>query len=118
TASPRYPGIARESGPVGTVDPDNPAKLLVSASHPAPYTRTLSVYVPQQYISGTASPFIIGADGPDPMLFKVLDTLIAEKRVPTLVAISIGNGGGDAQGSQRGLEYDTMSARYAEFVEE
>jgi enterochelin esterase family protein len=26
-----------------------------------------------------------------------------------MIAISIGNGGGDAQGSQRGLEYDTMS---------
>src|SRR3712207_9514558 len=34
-----------------------------------------------------------------------------------MIAISIGNGGGDAQGSQRGLEYDTMSGRYAEFVE-
>ena len=34
-----------------------------------------------------------------------------------MVAISIGNGSGDAQGSQRGLEYDTMSGRYAEFVE-
>ena len=34
-----------------------------------------------------------------------------------MIAISIANGGGDAQGSQRGLEYDTMSGRYAEFVE-
>ena len=32
-------------------------------------------------------------------------------------AVSIGNGSGDAQGSQRGLEYDTMSGKYAEFVE-
>jgi enterochelin esterase-like enzyme len=34
-----------------------------------------------------------------------------------MVAISIGNGSGDAQGSERGLEYDTMSGRYADFVE-
>ena len=34
-----------------------------------------------------------------------------------MIAVSIGNGSGDAQGSQRGLEYDTMSGRYAEFVE-
>jgi iron(III)-enterobactin esterase len=34
-----------------------------------------------------------------------------------MIAISIGNGGGDAQGSERGLEYDTMSGAYAEFVE-
>jgi len=51
------------------------------------------------------------------VLFTVLDNLIAQKRVPVMVAISIGNGSGDAQGSQRGLEYDTMSGKYAEFVE-
>ena len=34
-----------------------------------------------------------------------------------MIAVSIGNGSGDAQGSQRGLEYDTMSGLYAEFVE-
>jgi enterochelin esterase family protein len=37
--------------------------------------------------------------------------------VPPMIAVSIGNGSGDAQGSQRGLEYDTMSGLYAEFVE-
>jgi len=46
-----------------------------------------------------------------------LDNLIAAKRLPVMVAISISNGGGDAQGSERGLEYDTMSGKYAEFVE-
>jgi enterochelin esterase family protein len=34
-----------------------------------------------------------------------------------MIAISISNGSGDAQGSERGLEYDTMSGCYAEFVE-
>ncbi len=66
---------------------------------------------------GTAAPFIVGADGPDQLLFTALDNLIAQQRVPAMIAISIGNGSGDAQGSQRGLEYDTMSGRYAEFVE-
>src|SRR2546421_558898 len=61
--------------------------------------------------------FIVGADGPDKSLFTALDNLIAQKRVPAMVAISIGNGSGDAQGSERGLEYDTMSGLYAEFVE-
>jgi len=75
------------------------------------------VYVPAQYVPGTEAPFIVGADGPDRALFTALDNLIAEKRVPVQVAISIGNGSGDAQGSERGLEYDTMSGRYAEFVE-
>jgi len=112
-----YPGIARDPGPLGTIDPTDPAKLIVTTSHPAPYTRKVTVYVPQQYVPGTAAPFIVGADGPDALLFATLDNLIAQKRVPAMIAIAIGNGGGDAQGSQRGLEYDTMSGRYAEFVE-
>jgi enterochelin esterase-like enzyme len=112
-----YPGIARDDGTCGTPDPADPAKLVVTTSHPAPYTRTVTVYVPAQYVPGTVAPFIVGADGPDTMLFTALDNLIAQKRVPTMIAISIGNGSGDAQGSERGLEYDTMSGRYAEFVE-
>lgn len=112
-----YPGIARDPGTFGTPDPNDPAKLIVTTSHAAPYTRRVTVYVPQQYVPGTAAPFIVGADGPDPLVFATLDNLIATKRVPPMIAISISNGGGDAQGSQRGLEYDTMSGAYAEFVE-
>jgi len=112
-----YPGIAREANTFGTADPTDPAKMVVLTSHPAPYTRRVAVYVPKQYVPGTAAPFIVGADGPDRGLFTALDNLIAEHRVPVIIAISIGNGGGDAQGSERGLEYDTMSGRYAEFVE-
>ncbi len=117
TESKIYPGIARDPGTFGTPDPANPARLIVTTSRPAPYTRRVAVYVPAQYVPGTEAPFIVGADGPDTMLFTALDSLIAQKRVPVMIAISIGNGGGDAQGSQRGLEYDTMSGRYAEFVE-
>jgi len=115
--SKMYPGIAREQGTFGTPDPANGAKLNVTTSHPQAYTRRVAVYVPKQYVAGTEAPFIVGADGPDRMLFTALDSLIAQKRVPVMVAISIANGSGDAQGSQRGLEYDTMSGRYAEFVE-
>ncbi len=116
TDSKFYPGIAREAGTFSRPDPDNPGKLIVS-SHAAPYTRKLAVYVPKQYVPGTVAPFIVGADGPDKLLFTVLDNLIAQKRVPVMIAISIGNGSGDSHGSQRGLEYDTMSGKYAEFVE-
>ena len=115
--SKMYPGIARDGGTFGTPDPNDPAKLIVTTSRPAIYTRRVAVYVPKQYVPGAVAPFIIGADGPDPLLFTALDNLIAQKRVPVMIAISIGNGSGDAQGSQRGLEYDTMSGRYAEFVE-
>jgi hypothetical protein len=117
TDSKIYPGIARDAQTFGTPDPTDPAKLVVTTSHPAAYTRHVAVYVPKQYVPGKAAPFIVGADGPDRALFTVLDNLIAEHRVPVMIAISIGNGSGDAQGSERGLEYDTMSGRYAEFVE-
>lgn len=111
-----YPGIAREPGTFGTPDPSDPSRLIVK-SGPKPYTRKVAVYVPKQYVPGTEAPFIVGTDGPDRTLFTALDNLIAEKRVPVMIAISVGNGGGDAQGSQRGLEYDTMSGKYAEFIE-
>ncbi|MFZ0393839.1 MAG: alpha/beta hydrolase-fold protein [Terracidiphilus sp.] len=117
TESRLYPGIARDRGTFGTADPNDSASLIVTTSHPAPYGRKVAVYVPAQYVPGTRAPFIVGADGPDRLLFTVLDNLIAEGRLPPIVAISIANGGGDAQGSERGLEYDTMSGRYAEFVQ-
>jgi enterochelin esterase-like enzyme len=112
-----YPGIARDQGTFGAPDPNDPAKLVVTTSRPAVYTRKVAVYVPKQYVPGTAAPFIVGADGPDTVLFGMLDNLIAARKIPAIIAISIGNGSGDAQGSERGLEYDTLSGRYSDFVE-
>ena len=109
-----YPGITRDRN--AQPDPADPTRPRI-ASIPAPYTRRVAVYVPKQYVPGTEAPLLIGTDGPDKLLFPALDNLIAEKRIPVMIAVSIGNGGGDGQGSQRGLEYDTMSGKYAEFVE-
>ena len=119
TDSKFYPGIARKA--FGTVDPNNPKTLIVE-THPAPYKRVVTVYVPSQYVPGTEAPLIVTHDGPrlgasDPTLIHVLDNLIAEHRVPAMIAILVGNGGGDAQGSERGLEYDTLSGKFAEFIE-
>src|SRR5207253_6549513 len=77
------------------------------------------VYVPKPYVAGTAAPFVVAQDGGGYVktLVPALDTLIHEKRVPAVAAIFIDSGGGDAQGSQRGLEYDTVSGVYADFVE-
>jgi enterochelin esterase family protein len=111
-----FTGIARKPNTFAVPDPAAPNKVIVN-SYPAPYTRRVAVYVPKQYVPGTEAPFIVGADGPDSTLFTALDNLIAGHRVPVMIAISIGNGSGDAQGSERGLEYDTMSGLYAEFVE-
>jgi hypothetical protein len=43
-----YPGIAREPNTFGTADPTDPAKLVVTTSHPAPYVRKVAVYIPKQ----------------------------------------------------------------------
>jgi enterochelin esterase family protein len=115
-ASKIYPGITKvpPGGPPNYIPPD----LTRVRVYPKPYTRTVTVYVPAQYVPGTPAPVIVMQDGPDNNLPVVLDNLIARHRVPAMVAVMIQNGGGDAQGSERGLEYDTMSGRYAEFVEE
>ena len=43
--------------------------------------------------------------------------MISAKRLPAMVGIMIDSGGSDAQGSERGLEYDTLSPWYAQFIE-
>jgi enterochelin esterase-like enzyme len=113
-----YPGIGRDT--YGTPDPNNPKTMLVPTSHPVPYTRQVTVYIPAQYVPGTYLPFIVTADAMTGSLPTVLDNLIAQHRVPVMAAIMIAHGGrpsSDAQGEERGLEYDTMSGKYAEFVE-
>ena len=114
-----YPGIARDV--FGTVDPQNPKTLIVQ-THPAPYQRTITVYIPSQYVPGTAAPLLVTHDGPalgkpDLNLPHILDNLIAQHRVPAMVVVMIAHGGGDAQGHERGLEYDTMSGKFAEFIQ-
>jgi enterochelin esterase family protein len=96
-----YPGIAKNQ--TGTV----------------PYKRKVCVYVPQQYVAGTPSPFVVVQDGMGytNSMVKVLDNLIYEHSVPSMIAIMINSGGGDAQGSERGLEYDTVSDKYTTFIE-
>lgn len=112
-----FPGISREPNTFGKEDSADHTKFIVTTSHPTPYTRYIEVYVPKQYKPGSIAPFIIGTDGPDHLLFTALDNLIAKGKVPVMIAISVGNGSGDAQGSERGIEYDNMSGLYAEFVE-
>ena len=76
-----------------------------------PYKRKVAVYVPKQYVAGTAAPFIVVQDGIGVQghLPKILDNMIHEQRLPAMIAIFINSGGGDGKGSERGLEYDTVS---------
>src|SRR6516162_5601374 len=48
-----FPGIARDANTCGAPDPTDPAKLYVTTSRPAPYTRKVAVYVPKQYAPDT-----------------------------------------------------------------
>ena len=112
------PGIARRE--FGTVDPGNPKTLIVE-THPIDYQRTITVYIPAQHPADSRAPFMVVHDGPRDKasleLPTILDNLIARNRIPPIVLVMIANGGGDAQGHERGREYDTMSGLFAEYIE-
>lgn len=112
------PGIARKK--FGTVDPKNPKTLIVD-THEIDYKRQITVYIPAQHKPGTEAPFMVCHDGPkgkpNMTLPRILNNLIAQKRIPPIVLIQIANGGGDAQGHQRGKEYDNMSGLFAKYIE-
>lgn len=116
-----YPGIRRLENEV-TKRRDAYGNRIAAAAHEqsisAPYLRTVWVYMPHN-VAASNAPFMIVQDGHAYLntLPVVLDNLIAARRVPPLFAILVDSGGGDAQGSQRGLEYDTLSGRYSDFIE-
>jgi enterochelin esterase family protein len=87
----------------------------------APTTRNIGVYVPEQYKAGAPAAVIVVQDGTDFYGFDssiptVLDNLIARGAIPPLIGVFAGNGGGDYIGSERGLEYDTVSGLYAQWA--
>ncbi len=111
------PGIKRDK--FGTVDPKNP-KTLIFETKTMDYKRKIGVYIPAQYKEGTEAPFMVVHDGPGQAngYKTILDNLIHQKRIPPIVLISIANGGGDAQGHERGKEYDNMNGDYATYIED
>jgi enterochelin esterase family protein len=86
-------------------------------SAPGPYERHVYVYIPKQVQANT--PFMVVQDGHSYVkrMANDLDNMIAAKRLPAMVVVFADSGGSDAQGSERGLEYDTMSDRYSNWVE-
>lgn len=93
----------------------NPKKLVRER-------RKVYVYVPAAYRDGTSAPVLVMHDGPKRMdlVQHALDNLTIAKdparRLPAFIVIAVQNGGGDGKGSQRGLEYDTMSDRLTRFI--
>lgn len=87
-----------------------------------PYTRNVWVYVPAGYVDGQELPLMVNHDGSDTSnmqatLIAVMDTLIDQKRLPMMAAAFIANGSAAGNGPERSLEYDTVSGKYAEFIE-
>ena len=84
--------------------------------------RKVFVYIPAAYKDGTKAPVLVTLDGPSrlDLVRHALDNLTisdnVERRIPAFIAIAVQNGGDDSKGSQRGLEYDTMSDRFARFI--
>jgi enterochelin esterase-like enzyme len=84
--------------------------------------RKIFVYVPAAYQDGTKAPVLITLDGPSNLnlVRNALDNLTISKdplrKLPAFVVVSVENGGNDAKGSERGLEYDTLSDRHARFL--
>jgi enterochelin esterase-like enzyme len=81
-------------------------------------TREVVVYIPAQYVPGTPAPLLLCHDAmgahdqkPAPYLPTILDNMIADKRLPVLIAVMV------MPSNQRSLEYDTVSGKFAEFVE-
>ena len=116
-----YPGIVRIEGDLANKrDPYGnrlpfPAEQL---SKPGRYERHVYVYIPKQVAPN--APFMVVQDGHSYInrMAPVLDTMIAAKRLPAMIIIAPDSGGSDAQGSERGLEYDTLSDRYSNWVEQ
>jgi enterochelin esterase-like enzyme len=84
--------------------------------------RKIFVYVPAAYQDGTKAPILVTHDGPSrlDLVQNALDNLTISpdpnRKLPAFIVIAVQNGGNDGKGSERGLEYDTMSDRFARFI--
>ena len=118
------PEYAVTGAPKGIVNHFTLASTL-SAVYPnnvangQPFTRDVWVYVPAQYVPGTEAALMVAQDGAQELarLPQALDVLIRDKRLPVMIAVMINPGPGDGMGSERGLEYDTVSPAYGQFIE-
>lgn len=89
------------------------------------WSRNITVYVPAQYVDGTEAPILVIQEGQIDNVSRALDNLTISddpaKKLPAFIAIAVANGSGrdgsDGKGSERGLEYDTLSDRYTTFID-
>ncbi|MCA9159136.1 MAG: enterobactin esterase [Planctomycetales bacterium] len=94
----------------------------LDSTKPVRELRKVFVYVPAAYQDGTKAPILVTLDGPSQLNLVqfALDNLTIstnpERKLPPFIVIAVENGGNDGKGSERGLEYDTMSDRFARFI--
>jgi len=99
-------------GDDSTLDPKKPVREQ----------RRIFVYIPSSYKDGVKAPILVMLDGPSRLnlVCNALDNLTISKnpdqKLPAFIAIAVENGGDDSKGSERGLEYDTMSDRFVRFI--
>lgn len=99
--------------------------LDTTLNAPRAFMRRIDVHIPSKYVDGSAAPFMVVQDGAGSQYTGVrtaVDNLSQStdpaRRLPAFIVIAVAHGGGDSLGSQRGLEYDTMSDRYARLIDE
>ncbi len=119
--------LPNDQVPVGvlsdfTMDSADSLVFPVDVATGQPFNRAVSVYVPSQYVAGTAAPFMVVQDGITffaGTMVPVLDNLIAAGELPAMVAIFVepGPDGGTPDG-ERSFEYDSVSEAYVNFVEQ
>lgn len=94
----------------------------LSRRKPVRTERKIFVYVPAAYKDGAKAPILVTLDGPSrlELVCHALDNLTIsddpQRKLPAFIVIAVENGGDDGKGSERGLEYDTMSDRFARFI--
>ncbi len=88
--------------------------------YPANGPRVVTVYIPKQYVDGTAAPFIVVQDGNAPAtglpeIVTAGENLYGDpsptNRIPPLVWVFV------PPGSDRSGEYDTVSDAYSRFID-
>lgn len=103
---------------------DGTDATLTKPANKQVWNRSITVYVPDLYEDGDEAPILVIQEGQIDNVSRALDNLTISqdesKKLPPFVAIAVANGsdrdGSDGQGSERGLEYDTLSDRYSKFI--
>lgn len=88
------------------------------------FSRKGWLYIPAGYKGEKELPFMLVGDGSwdqhRDLMSRVLNNLIADKKVPPMAVVFINPGplgGGDGPGSQRSFEYDSVNGTFGDWVE-